>query len=123
MASKDFQRGKTMTTSLDFNNISTWETIDPETASRRLSSKAPSSSTFNPGALGVVLDLFKRIQDEKARGNVLFNCEKLGLRNWKLYYAFKLYCHGDHDEFVRCVLKSDEAMMKAVKKQEELQQS
>lgn len=103
---------------LDFNNISTWENIDRETACMRLGSSEDNENDLNTGALLIVAELFNRIKDKNERAQFFLNCEKLGLRNWKLFFAYADPCHKDYDTFVQCVLKADESMMKALREEE-----
>ncbi len=100
--------------SLDFNNISTWQNIDSTTACLKFSSREDNTG-FNFGALRVIKDIFNSFEDKNVRGNFFSNCEKLGLRGWKLFYAYEKPCQGDYTKFIQCVLKSDEVMLKALK--------
>jgi len=107
--------------SLDFNNITTWENIDCEKACMRLSNEEGNKEiSINPGAFRVCLDIFKKMTDKKERAKFFLNCEKLGLRHWKLYAAYKYPCKENYDSFIKSVLNSDEAMIKAVKAMEKL---
>ncbi|MCB1117731.1 MAG: hypothetical protein KDK50_04020 [Chlamydiia bacterium] len=102
--------------SSDFNSISTWRNIDLQQACLRLSSGEENEALCNPGALRVVCDLFKRLdEDGQKRAQFCLNCEKLGLRGWKLFHAYRYSCHENYDYFVQCVLGSDEAMIKDLK--------
>ena len=102
-----------MSFSLDFNNISTWENIDPVTACKRLSSEK-NDEGYNLGALRVSSDLFQKIKDTNRRAQLFLNCETLGLRGWKLFFAYEYPCNRDYDNFVQCVMKSDAAMIQAI---------
>ena len=107
-----------MSFSLDFNNISTWESVDPITACMRLSSDGENGTGYNPGALRVSADIFKMIENKNERAHFFLNCEKLGLRSWKLFFAYKYPCHEDYTNFIQCVLKSDEVMINALRERE-----
>lgn len=105
---------------LDFNNISTWENIDFVTACLRISCSAENNNSYHSGALKVSATIFKRMNDKNLRAHFFLNCEKLDVRNWKLFYAYKHLCNENYADFVRNVLKSDEAMIRALKEKENL---
>lgn len=106
-----------MANPLDFKSISTWKNLDLETACFRLSSM-DGIQGFNPGAITVSATVFNQIKDNGERAKFFFNCENLGLRHWKLHYAFKYFCHEDLNNLIQCVLKSDEAMMENIREEE-----
>lgn len=107
-----------MASSLDFNSFTTWANIDSKTACTRLSSN-PSGTITNPGALQICTHIFLVMKDKYERAQFLLNCEQLGLRSWRMYYAFKTVCKCDYNLFIQCVLKSDEVMLEALKDEEE----
>ncbi len=79
-----------MSCSLDFKSLSTWENVDLMIACKRISSSDESENDrCNPGALRVSIDVFKMIKDKKECAQFFLNCENLGLRGWKLFFAYK----------------------------------
>ena len=107
-----------MSSSLNFNSLSTWENIDYDSAIKRLSSDE--SDSYNLDAAQISIEIFQMVHDKQMRAQIFFNCEKLGLRNWKLYYAYNDVCQKDYTKFILCILNSDVAMMQAVRENETL---
>lgn len=107
-----------MSLSLDFSRFSTWENVDFVTACLRMSCNEEDKNSYNLGALKVSATLFKKIENKNERAQFFSKCENLGLRSWKLAFAFKNLCHSNYEYLFRSVLKSDEAMLKALKEKE-----
>ena len=58
------------------------------------------------------------MKNKNHRGAFLFNCEKLGLRDWKLVFTYKDLCNEYYPTFIDRVLRCDEVIINALREQE-----
>ncbi len=106
-----------MSVVVDFTQIAAWENGDRVQACMRLSS-SPEDVQCHPEALEVIIHIFKMDLDSHKLAQFCVNCEILGLRGWKVYFAYKQYCNKNYLTFVQAVLQLDEEMMHAVRKEQ-----
>ncbi|MFS8562910.1 MAG: hypothetical protein LVR00_00660 [Rhabdochlamydiaceae bacterium] len=104
---------------MDFSSIATWATIGQIAACVRLSSTEEDPRMCDLGASQVVEKVFEIIKNQNERAQFFLKCEELGLRGWKLFFAFTYPSAEDYNNFVQCVLKSDAAMINALREEEQ----
>lgn len=64
----------------------------------------------NPGAATVLVEILK-----KEHGTItILHLDDLQIRGWKIWYAFKDYCHQDLDKFISCVNEKNKDMVEFI---------
>ncbi len=61
----------------------------------------------NPGALTILMEILK-----KEMGKItILHLDDLQIRGWKIWYAFKDYCHQDLEKFITLVNERNKDMI------------
>ncbi len=64
----------------------------------------------NPGAATVLAEILRKEHDLAT----ILHLDDLQIRGWKIWYAFKDYCHQDLDKFISLVNERNKDMMEFI---------